>query len=75
MPYDLDELKNGEVIHAKSWAGGIPGGEWRLIREAVKRGQLTGNSRFAEQVEKIVGRRIETRGPGRPVKEASECGK
>ena len=32
---------------------------------AVKRGQLTGNSRFAEQVEQIVGRRIETRGPGR----------
>jgi len=23
MPYDLDELKKGEVIHAKSWAGGI----------------------------------------------------
>lgn len=54
---------------------GIPNGEWGLIREAVKRGQLTGNSRFAEQVEKIVGRRIETRGPGRPVKEASERGK
>ena len=52
---------------------GIPSGEWTLIREAVKRGQLTGNSRFAEQVEQIVGRRIETRGPGRPVKDAREC--
>jgi putative transposase len=47
---------------------GIPSGEWALIHEAVKRGQLTGNTRFSEQVEQIVGRRIETRGPGRPVK-------
>jgi hypothetical protein len=52
---------------------GIPSGEWTLIRKAVKRGQLTGNSRFAEQVEQIVGRRIETRGAGRPVKDAREC--
>jgi REP-associated tyrosine transposase len=46
----------------------IPSGEWELIREAVKRNQLTGNARFADAVEQIVGRRIERRGPGRPGK-------
>lgn len=46
----------------------ISPGEWELIREAVKRNQLTGNSRFADAVEQIVGRRVERRDPGRPVK-------
>lgn len=46
----------------------IPTGEWELIRESVKRGQLTGNTRFAEAVEQIIGRRLEHRGPGRPNK-------
>lgn len=54
---------------------GIPDTEWALIHQAVKRGQLTGNARFAEQVEQIVGRRIETRGPGRPLKCVGEDGK
>ena len=46
----------------------IPPGEWELIRESVKRGQLTGNTRFADAVEQIIGRRIERRGQGRPLK-------
>ena len=54
---------------------GIPSDEWTLIHEAVKRGQLTGNTRFAEQVEAIAGRRIETRGPGRPSKEIGDDNK
>jgi hypothetical protein len=29
----------------------IPEGEWRLIREALQRGQLTGSARFTDQVE------------------------
>lgn len=55
----------------------IPSGEWELIRESMKRGQLTGTSRFAEAVEQIIGRRIERRGPGRPIKrraDGDECG-
>lgn len=44
----------------------IPIGEWELIQEAIARGQLTGNSRYIEEVEKIIGRRIEHRRPGRP---------
>ena len=46
----------------------IPDGEWSLIHEAVQRGQLTGDGRFADEVEAIIGRRIERRGQGRPKK-------
>lgn len=45
-----------------------PAGEWKLIREAVQRGQLTGNTRFIDEVESIIGRRIEHRRQGRPSK-------
>lgn len=43
-----------------------PADEIRLIREALRRGQLTGTSRFVHEVERIVGLRIEPRGQGRP---------
>lgn len=46
----------------------IPDGEWELIHTAVSRGQLTGGDRFVEEVRAITGRRIETRGQGRPSK-------
>ncbi|MGJ7517063.1 transposase [Pseudomonas baetica] len=44
----------------------IPSDEIRLIRDALQRGQLTGTSRFVEEVERIAGVRIERRGQGRP---------
>jgi len=44
----------------------IPDAELKLIREALQRGQLTGNDKFIEEVEQAVGRRIELRGQGRP---------
>lgn len=54
----------------KEWMKeGIPEGELEIIREAVQRGQLTGSSRFIEEVLKRIGRRIEFRGQGRPKKE------
>ena len=40
--------------------------ELRLIRDALQRGHLTGTSRFVEEVEQIVGLRVEPRGRGRP---------
>lgn len=46
----------------------IPEGEWALIRAAVRRGQLTGNEAFSDQVAATLHRRIENRGPGRPRK-------
>ena len=52
---------------------GIPEGELRLIREAVNRCQLTGGTRFVDEVEQITGSRLEMRGQGRPRK--TELGK
>jgi putative transposase len=46
----------------------IPTGEWELIREALQRGQLTGTKRFSDEIEAIIGRRIENRKQGRPRK-------
>ena len=45
--------------------GAIPAGECRVIREALQRGKLTGGARFTDEVEKIIGRRIEHRKQGR----------
>jgi putative transposase len=50
----------------------IPDGEWRLIRDAVQRGHLTGSGWFVEEVEAIIGKRIEKRSPGRPSKESNK---
>ncbi|MCO3060442.1 transposase, partial [Pseudomonas aeruginosa] len=44
----------------------IPAEELKLIREAVQRGQLTGNQRFLDEIERVAGVRIERRGQGRP---------
>jgi len=49
--------------------GAIPDGEWKLIREAIQRGQLTGNNHFIDRVEQITGRRIEHRKPGNQPRE------
>jgi putative transposase len=50
----------------------IPRDEIRLIRNALQRGQLTGTSRFVDEVEQIIGLRIEQRGQGRPRAEAQK---
>ena len=42
----------------------IADNEITLIRSSLQRGQLTGDTRFIDQVEQIIGRRIERRGPG-----------
>lgn len=52
--------------HREFLKAAIPEGEWALIRSAVQRGQLTGRDRFVDEVEAILGRRIEHRSPGRP---------
>lgn len=48
----------------------VPDTEWRLIREATQRGQLTANGPFAREISEKLGRRLELRGPGRPRKAA-----
>ena len=44
----------------------IPEGEWKLIRERVNRGGITGSEKFREEVEKVLGRRVIIRPVGRP---------
>jgi putative transposase len=50
----------------------IPEGEWGIIRQALQRGQLTGGERFVDEIEQILGRRVESRAPGRPRKTGEE---
>ncbi|MFV1873326.1 MAG: hypothetical protein ACMZ64_08415 [Oleiphilus sp.] len=38
------------------------------IYDALERCQLTGTGKFTDEIEKRMGRRIESRGPGRPRK-------
>lgn len=53
--------KYREWLHAT-----IPEEEWKLIRDATQRGQLTANSSFTRMISEKIGRRLELRGPGRP---------
>jgi len=49
-------------------AAGTADSEIELIRTAVARNQLTGSDRFRDQIARRTGRRIESRGRGRPKK-------
>jgi len=40
--------------------------ELDFLRQSVQRGGLTGGSRFVDEVAARIGKRVETRGPGRP---------
>lgn len=51
----------------QAWVlSGTLASELRLIREASQRGQLVGSALFRDEVERKTGRRVESRGPGRP---------
>jgi putative transposase len=65
----LGETEERQIKNYKKWTiAAIPNGEWKMIGEALQRGQLTGSNRFIEQIEKRIGERIESRGQGRPKK-------
>jgi putative transposase len=42
--------------------------EWHLFPQSLQREQLTGSSRFIDEIEQKIERRIEFRGQGRPKK-------
>ena len=68
--FGLGKRKVDRANKYKEWLRqSIPDSELKLTREAAQRGQLTGGSRFVEEVSKKIGRRIELRGQGRPMKE------
>jgi len=50
---------------------GVSEDRLRLIRDAVRRGQLTGGPEFGREVERVLGRPVPMRGPGRPTKNSS----
>lgn len=65
----LGETSDIRLKKYKEFAGeNIALEEIKFLRDSVKRGQLTGNTRFEEAVEQIIGKRIERRGQGRPFK-------
>ncbi|WP_026340726.1 transposase [Thioalkalivibrio sp. ALJT] len=66
-----DEAERRER-YARFVERGIPDKELLLLREAVQRGQLTGDPRFVEEVEQIIGWCIERRRPGRPCRGGGE---
>ncbi|MCG8296573.1 MULTISPECIES: transposase [Pseudomonas] len=72
LDYDpcFEALAATEELRRKYYAEfvrqGVSGEELSLIREAVQRGQLTGNSLFVDEIARITGKRIERRKQGRP---------
>jgi len=44
----------------------MPEEELKVIRQSIQRNQLTGSKRYIDAIEKKIGRRIESRGQGRP---------
>lgn len=63
-----DNEKLRQEKYAKWVMSSIPEGELELIRTAAQRGQLTGGSKFYEQIAERLGQRLEARKPGRPRK-------
>ncbi len=49
----------------------IPQHQLDFIRKTVQRGQLTGSTRFQEEIHRKIGRRVECRGRGRPKKKTN----
>lgn len=53
----------------ESWVlSAVPEGEWERIREAIRRGHLTGKHQLEEEVAEKLGVRLEMKKPGRPKK-------
>lgn len=67
-----DTRKNREKKYEQWVKSIVPPGEWKLIRQSLQRGQLTGSSRFVDQIEQKLNKRVEFRGQGRPRKEKGE---
>jgi putative transposase len=65
----LADNRKKRVKRYMEWVKGIiPEGEWELIRQSLKIGQLTGIARFVEEIEYKIERLVESRGQGRPRK-------
>ncbi|WP_026338868.1 transposase [Thioalkalivibrio sp. AKL7] len=61
-----DNGSDRRARYARLVQQGVPEQELSLMREALQRGQLTGKQRFVNEVEQIIGCRIERRRLDRP---------
>jgi len=57
-----------EALYTEWVNGVLPDGELDHIRQSLQRGQLTGSTRFVDEIEQMIERRVENRGQGRPRK-------
>lgn len=62
-------LKERQQRYKDWFRESIPKEEWELIRQATKRGGVFGNDRFKEEIERLIGRKLDFRSKGRPRKE------
>lgn len=71
----LAETESGrKARYAEFVKSVVPESEPDLIRTALQRGQLTGDSNFVTEISRTIGRRIEPRGQGRPRRAERERG-
>ncbi|MFP1682578.1 transposase [Alloalcanivorax sp. C16-1] len=74
VDHDTDylELADTDAERRERYRGflamGVDPKEAELIETQLRRGQLIGNPGFVDEIEALTGRRIESRGPGRPPK-------
>ena len=61
-----DTPENRRARYVEFMRQAVPSSETDLIRVALQRGQLTGEACFVDEIEKIHGQRVESRGQGRP---------
>ena len=67
---DIGDTADERQVHYLEYLlEGIPDEEEKLLKEAIQREQITGSSKFCQQVEKDHGVKLYRRGPGRPRKE------
>ena len=61
---DKERQKNYEKWLKES----IPDGEWDFLRKAITKGGVFGNIEFKEKMEKLLGKKFDIKGRGRPRK-------
>lgn len=66
---DIGEEDTERQVNYKKWfKESIPPEEWNLIRKAVNKGGVFGNTQFKEKMEKLLGRSFDVREKGRPIR-------
>lgn len=62
------DAQERQFIYRKFFRNSLPDSNLDLIREKTNRNRIIGDTYFTEQIEKIIGRKVIIREPGRPRK-------